>query len=241
MLHKELADIVDALNSDDLSQIVLGLSTLDALLHDLVPSVRRFHQSGTCDERLSAFVATQHNFQYNLASAILSAYQTFSEDTEKIRVDTLILMNRLLLGILLIHPDSRKNFGHRRAMQLMISFLDPSHPTFLIDLCVSFISLLVHILLQNVKNMRVFEQCGGCQQVIRHLDPQKGGTAGGGNGSAQQHLYFKVIEFLIFYLTDESELVPGDTKTIEEKASLFRPDFPGIDDLIANLNDLASL
>lgn len=239
MIHSELDAIVDALTSDDNNHIQLGLSTLDGLLRDLVPSIRKHHQSGIQDARLAALVASQDNFKYNLANALVSSYECVGRDNSTL-IDTLVLMNKLLQGLLLIHADSRNVFGRRRSMQLMVSFLDPQHPLFLIEGCILFILLLVHILLQNVRNMRVFEQCGGCQQVVRHLEPPKGELATG-NGSAQQILYFKVIEFLIFYLTDERELPPGETKSIEEKAALFRPDFPGIDDLIANLSDLTSL
>lgn len=238
MVLKELEAIVDTLTSDVLDQVSTGLSALDTLLHDLLPSIRKYHQGLAPDSKLSAFLAAQDNFQYNVAGALLSAYIVFGEQGEIVLAETVILANRLLLGILLVHPESRKNFGHRRSMVLMVSFLDPKHPLFSIDVCVSFISLLVHILLQNVKNMRVFEQCGGCQSVVRHLDSKEGRD----NGPALQNLSFKVIEFLVFYLTDETELGGvGETKSVAEKAGLFRPEFPGIDELIANLNDLGSL
>lgn len=242
MTHKELAAIVDTLLSDNVDQISLGLATLDAFMHDLVASIRKYHTLGISDARLSAFLATQENFQTNLAAAFVSVYRTFSESPAQVLVEKITMANKLLLGILLVHPPSRYTFGNRWTMELIVLFLDPQHPLFLIEVCVSFISLLIHILLQNVRNMRVFEQCGGCQQVVRHLDPPKSG-GGVESASARQHLYFKVIEFLIFYLTDESLLAGGlgKTRTTEEKASLFRPEFPGIDDLIDNLNDLTSL
>jgi len=238
MLEKELEAIVDTLSSDDLNQIALGLSSLDRLLHDLLPSIRKYHQGAAPDAKLAGFLAAQDSFQYNLAAAFISVYSVFDNQGSVALLEMVILANRLLLGILLVHPESRKNFGHKRSMLLIVSFLDPEHPIYSIEVCVSFISLLVHILLQNVKNMRVFEQCRGCQSVVRHLDPKNGR----GNGTAQQNLSFKVIEFLIFYLTDETDMGgAGEIKTIAEKASLFRPEFPGIDDLIANLNDLGSL
>lgn len=236
-MHSQLAAIVDTLTSDSIEEIRLGLFTLDALLYELVPSIRKKHESGASDDRLAAFISAQDNFKYNVASAMVLAYRTFSDYHENVQNETILLANRLLLGLLLIHPESRNTFGYRRNMRLMVLLLDPENPLFLVELCDSFISLLMHILLQNVRNMRVFEQCGGCHQVIRHLDPQKGN---GNNAAAQQHLYFKVVEFLIFYLTDESGL-GDDTRTIQEKAGLFRPDFPGIDDILANLNDLTSL
>lgn len=236
MLHKELEAIVDTLASDNLDHVVVGLNSLDTLLHNLLPSIRKYHLGGSPDAKLSGFLAAQDSFQYNLASALFSAYSVFGEQSEKVLADTVIFANRLLLGILLIHPESRKNFGHRRSMAAIMAFLDPAHPIYSIEVCVSFISLLVHILLQNIKNMRVFEQCGGCQSMVRHLDSNEER----GDGSALQNLSFKVIEFLIFYLTDETELGgEGEIKTVAEKASLIRPDFPGIEELIANLNDLS--
>lgn len=242
MIQKELALIVELLLSDNVGEIQLALDSLDAFMHELVSSIKNYHYGSPADSRLLAFLQTQESFQYNLALAFVSVYRTISESDSQVQIETILLANKLLLGILLIHPSSRTNFGIKRNMELVILFLDPESPYFLIEVCISFMSLLIHILLQNVKNMRVFEQCGGCQKVLRHLEPlahRKDSEL----ASARQHLYFKVIEFLIFYLTDEAELAggPGKTRTIEEKASLVRPEFPGIDDLIDNLNDLTSL
>lgn len=250
MTQKELALIVELLLSDNVGEIRVALDSLDAFMHEMVSSIKKYHNGSSADSRLLAFLQSQDNFQYNLALAFVSVYRTISESASesgsksdsRVQIETILLANKLLLGILLIHPSSRTTFGIKRNMKLVILFLDPENPYFLIEICISFMSLLIHILLQNVKNMRVFEQCGGCQKILRHLEPlahRKDSEL----ASARQHLYFKVIEFLIFYLTDESELAggPGKTRTIEEKASLVRPEFPGIDDLIDNLNDLTSL
>lgn len=240
-LLKELLAIVECLNGTNAGEIALGILSLEQLLLGLVSSVRKLHTTGVQDTKLAAFVTLQDNFQYNLTDALISAYHTLQHET--LNTSTLYLANRLLQGILLIHPDSRALFGRRKNMELMLSFLDPENPAYLVEMCISFVSLFIHMLLKSRRNMRVFEACGGCLRVIRHLhislDPRDASR-----NLLQQNLHFKVIEFLIFYLTEEKDLqdqasVP--TLTVAQKADLFRPEFPEIEDLIENLNDLTRL
>lgn len=235
-LQREILAIVDALASSSYHEIVLGLVTLESMLHGLVPLVKKFLKSGVHDPRLAAFVSLQDSFQFNLASGLISSYRTFAEIGPVAESTTVVLANRLLQGILLVHPESRNLFGTKGNMQLMLSFLDLE--VFAAE-CVSFVSLFIHILLKNIKNMRVFEACGGCLRIIRHLQL----SSLENSNVLQQNLHFKVIEFLIFYLTDEAELQDQSVPvlSVEEKADLFRPDFPAIEELIDNLNDLTSL
>lgn len=73
------------------------------------------------------------------------------------------------------------------------------------------------------------------------LSPENENVAGE-LANIQQSLHFKVVEFLIFYMTDESELKDGraPVRTVAEKAGYIKPQFPAIEDLIENLNDLST-
>lgn len=234
-------EIADCLSSDSRADVDRGLASLDELLLSLVPSIRKLRSTGFQDTRLAEFCAAQDNFQLNLASALLAAYATLSgpEPAER----QILVANRQLQGLLLVHPPSRNVFGRRGAMNIMLAFLDPRHPLYLVAICISCVSLFIHILIKNTANMRMFEECGGPLRIIHYLQhtPQPGPL-----GEPDQTLRFKVIEFLIFYLGDETELGPSQgrkatTLTTQQKADLLRPDFPGINELIENLNDLASL
>lgn len=232
-------EITDWLTSDSRVDVDRGLAAIDELLLSLVPSIRRLRSTGVRDARLAEFCASQDNFQLNLASALLAAYSTLSGD--ELAETQILKANRQLQGLLLIHPASRNAFGRRSAMNTMLSFLDPKHPLYLVAICISCVSLFIHILIKNTANMRMFEECGGPLRIIHYLQhtPQS-------LGDPEQTLRFKVIEFLIFYLGDETELGPSPgrkatTLTTQQKADLLRPDFPGINELIENLNDLASL
>lgn len=231
--------ISDDLSSESVADVKRGLVSLDELLLTLVPSIRKLRSTGIQDTRLAEFCVAQDNFQLNLASSLLSACKTLS-GTDLAEAHILVA-NRQLQGLLLIHPPSRNVFGRRSAMQTMLAFLDPNHPQYLVAICISCVSLFIHILIKNTANMRMFEECGGPLQIIHYLQytPQS-------QGEPDQTLRFKAIEFLIFYLGDESEQGPSQgrkatTLTTQQKADLLRPGFPGINELIENLNDLASL
>ncbi|KAK7675957.1 hypothetical protein QCA50_021092 [Cerrena zonata] len=105
--------------------------------------------------------------------------------------------------------------------------------------------------------LRVFEDNDGCAIVIRKLelttsisDTQPTSSPSLPNKIFnQQDLNFKIIEFLVFYLIDETEIFPHQNNThnklkirsLKEKAEFFRPEFLGIDDLIEHLNHLKNL
>lgn len=239
LLSSELSEITDKLCSGSFNEAALGVAMLDTVLRSLVPAIKNSRTSGAHDARLAEFLACQDSFQLNMASALLSAYTTLLESGNS--TSTILVANRLLQGLLLIHLPSRNIFSRKCAMRTVLSFLEPSYPLYLTEVCVSVVSLLVHILLKNTANMRVFEACGGPLLVIRHLQ-----LDGPDPSTTEQTLRFKVVEFLIFYLGDETELGlvhhnRTPTLTTQQKAELFRPDFPGINELIESLNNLTSL
>lgn len=229
------------LNSNDPDIVESGVQDLHELLKSLAPSIQKLHATGSIDSRLSSFISLQDNFQYNLCSELLPAYKKLAESSSR-NAAIYSKMNTALMGLLLIHPDSRKVFGRTANMLLILSFLDPANTHFEPKSCHSFVSLLLHILLRNLRNMRIFEECGGCLILIRLLQPSSEQE----NSSpvvteAQQNLHFKVVEFLIFYMTDETELKDGTVpvRTIAEKIGFIKPEFPAIEDLIDNLNSLS--
>ncbi|OBA22881.1 cell division control 14, SIN component [Metschnikowia bicuspidata var. bicuspidata NRRL YB-4993] len=250
-MEKDLEGILDHLNSRIHQKISRGLDSLENFLKSFVPSIRKYHRSSFLDNKLASLIALQNNFQYNLASGFMLVYSTFSKSSEKIDDYVLIKTNYLLSGILLIHPESRALFGRGQSMALMLSFLNSKSSAILEDLSISFVSLFIHILMKNLKNVRLFEANNGCQLLIHHLSILPANSCETStkesDTSRQRNLHFKVIEFLIFYLADETELldlpqnVGAHSMSVREKADLLRPQFPGIDDLIKNLSDLTSL
>lgn len=119
-----------------------------------------------------------------------------------------------------------------------------------VDLTVSFISLLIHILLKNARNIRVFESNKGhcvLMEKLRLSEPLLPNLVASSGVSGQQDLNFKIVEFLVFYLVDEKEADFHDSsagvplRSVKDKAALIRPSFEGIDDLVANLGELKTV
>lgn len=191
-------------------------------------------------EELKLFLKLQDNFQFNIASHLLNYYKHVQEID-----DDILTCNRLLQGLLLIHPASRKLFNRDLNMKLMIGFLDDDR--LFIRVTISFISTIIHILLKDLRNFRVFEANNGCSLLIRKFnlssfDPKTSLNSSSAEGTlTQQNLNFKIIEFLIFYMIEE-DMIPNEvTKSIAEKSALFRDDFPEIDSLVENLSELKDL
>lgn len=273
-MEDNILQIVDLLDSQNDTEICKGLNKLDTLLLLLLPEIEgswspklnrtldegksptRLTSDGTRSPRVSEnpkrlgrtngaedlklFLKLQDNFQYNIASHLLNYYK-YVHDID----DNIMTCNRLLQGLLLIHPDSRKLFNRDLNMKLMLGFLNNDGLS--IRITISFISTFIHILLKDLRNFRVFEANNGCSLLIRKFnlssfDPRTSLNSSSNEGTlTQQNLNFKIIEFLIFYMIEEDMTPNGTTKSIEEKSALFRDDFPEIDSLVENLNDLKDL
>lgn len=231
-------------------QISAGLKALDALLQLLVPCI-----ADDKDCRLQHFKTLQDNFEYNLTSLLLNAYKSLEDSPAPDKEASLLLCNRLLQGLLLIHPPSRKLFSRKDNMNLILHFIQTPTNRSSIAVQISFISTLIHILLKNLNNFRTFESCHGCSIVIEKLNllaltepeaatPDSASTTHT-KKKDQQVLNFKLIEFLIFYLVDENEVnfdYNVEPKlSVSAKTDLFRDLFPEIDSLVENLNDLKNL
>ncbi|KAK6204801.1 cell division protein Cdc14 [Scheffersomyces amazonensis] len=247
-------EIIDLLGSTDIEDITLGINSLDEFLgQNLQSIVEHFDTSSTKSSngvKLTSFdnknilISSQDSFQYNLVSALLGYYKVVNRDLSKIDIDTALLANRLLQGLLLIHPNSRKLFHRPSNMRVILELLEKSE----ISLGISLISTLIHILLKDFTNFRVFEANNGCSIIIKRFKlssfdiNQKQTTYSTFKSKRynQQDLNFKIIEFLLFYLIDERR-INTNFKTLEQKSNLFRKDFPEIDDLIDSLNELNDL
>ncbi|KAG2733327.1 hypothetical protein G9P44_004317 [Scheffersomyces stipitis] len=265
-----LSDIKDHLDTEDFGQISEGLEQLDLLLSRLLPEIVKFqngsvlsasnkgiHTGNGSGTSLNSFIALQDSFRFNVASSLLNYYSLVSSNnstTQNLDEDEInnatLKCNRLLQGLLLLHPESRSLFHRQKNMDAILGLFEKNNS---IEIAVSMITTLIHILLKDLVNFRNFEENYGCSILIRrfklssfdmskinnHKDSKKIYT--------QQDLNFKIIEFLIFYLIDEHTVAnPGSEskaqiKTVEEKSNLFRKDFPEIDSLIENLNELKDL
>lgn len=233
-MKKLIADVIQKLTSRSYSQIVEGLNALEPFLLSLAPSVQVSHQTQTADSKLSTFLTLQDSFQFNLILAFLDVYDYLSVIASEVQPCHVLKANHLVCGLLLTHRDSRKLFERRRNMELILSLIDKRHPLSTPEACVSFLSLLVHILVKSSYNLRMFEKVQGCKIISQHLHIMEEANPD------LEELSLKVVEFYIFYLTDERGL-EGKTRTVEDKANILRPDFPGIDELLRNLENLNTL
>ncbi|WLF77249.1 hypothetical protein PVL30_000960 [Lodderomyces elongisporus] len=259
-MKDDVASIIDYLDTSSVTQTTYGLHILDHLLFRLIAEIETQSESHP-SELLQEFIDTQDNVAFNLVSYLVDAYRYDLPEKEQ------LLLNRSIQGCLLIHPASRLVFNRAKNMKRLLHVLSDSPKT---SITVAVISTLIHVLLKCPTNYRVFEACGGCSIVIRHLrlnsadeisqpaatatTSVSGQIARTSTSSAfdQQTLNFKIIEFLMLYLSEEEEQEEQEgegegfdhykqRKTVQEKAKLFEKEFPEIDLLIENLNSLGSL
>lgn len=248
----KILGIIDRLESSSFEEMLLGIELLDRLLFELLPEIReqkRLPQTNIISQ-LGKFTDLQDNFQYNIASRMLNVYRKFLEDSLD-DMEVLHTCNRLLQGLLLTHPSSRLLFNIHNNMKMILRFIELPDTqlkaetiVYPLEVRISFVSTLIHILLKDLKNFRMFEQCNGCSLIIKNFKLSSMYELPAPNVSNrtlnQQDLNFKIIEFLFLYLTDEELIASSNsmTRTLEEKSSFFEQDFPEIYNLVENLNDL---
>lgn len=232
-MEKEIDSIVSGLTSKSYKQILQATGSLKTFLSTFVSSAQHLRQTQTVDSRLAALINLQESFQYNIAAALLQAYEFLSLNLT-FDPECFLTANQCMCGLLLIHPNLRKLFERESNMALALLFLNKQTALKQPNVCISALSLLVHVLVKSAPNLRVFEKLGGCKSVSQHL------PVFGSDDPDLEELSLKVVEFFIFYLTDEAGL-EGETRTVEEKTNLLRPDFPGIDELRRNLENLNTL
>lgn len=221
-----------------------GLVMLDTMLLLFVPHIK-LPISSVTNAQVLQFIALQDDFQYNVALSLVRCYEKVGEidgnyrdgdpdkgeDTSNGERETkdsvrpaILTINRLLQGLLLLHPKSRGLFRRGNNMRVILRLLDESTSAIM---TISLITTLIHVLLKDLGNFRVFEREGGCASVIRKMK-----TA----SDDEDRVNYKVIEFLIFYLVDEGE--GKNSRAIIEKLEYFREEFPDIDDLVGSLAEL---
>lgn len=261
-MRRRVTEINTALSSTDPQDTHHGIKGLYALLQSLGPlisSSRAF--PATTNSVYSIFCDLQSDFEYNTTFRIIQYYRLIARlGVRSVAVRDIILCNSLLQGLLLIHPRSRALFSVPDCMTIFIdllagknNFYDNVSTFGVLEIQTSFVQTLIHVLLKNISNYRMFEACGGCAQVIklfRLVTPMQSlpleirdlATPSPEDvNSQQQNLNFKIIELLIMYMADESVLDDeASHKTVQEKCSLFEPYFPEINSLVDNLNILKS-
>ena len=119
-------------------------------------------------QQLIQFQILQDNFQYNLLQYLLPIY-----DKYELTLNDYLLSNQIIQGILLIHPNSKRIFSiNHHNMKIILDLLDGCNNTNNnnnnkdsandnMKLSISLISTLIHILLKNYDNYRIFEDLNG--------------------------------------------------------------------------------
>ncbi|KAK6457993.1 cell division protein Cdc14 [Scheffersomyces xylosifermentans] len=262
-MEDSIADLIDLLDSSNLKEIQSALNSLDVLLSQLLPEIVKFHKASSAPTptnnnsshppgKLSTFIVLQDNFQYNIASHLINFYKYVLANNTNVDEESLLTCNRLLQGLLLLHPNSRNIFNRTKNMKVILDILEASDEIGF-EATISVISTLIHILLKDFRNFRKFEENNGCSILIKSFKlssfdmSRKSNSKDTKKTYNQQDLNFKIIEFLIFYLIDETTIANATNdastplKSIKQKSDLFKSDFPDIDSLIENLNELKEL
>lgn len=235
--------LLDILESLKLSEVSIGLEQLEKLLLQLLPEMKQYQNNGTMSSDLDDFIKLQDNFGFNLTSCLVKLYR------RNLSKSDIVLLNRNLQGLLLLHPPSKTVFNREANMQLILDLLDKDDDKLII---ITTITTLIHILLKNYDNYRSFESNNGCPMLIHHLSlasvydievdgvPQPSSLGKSKSlYSIEQLLNFKIIEFLMLYMSEE--IGNPDPHTVEMKSDLFRDEFPAIDLLIESLSELDKL
>lgn len=246
-MEQDITEVVELLSSDDMPELERAVLKLNDILLELLPLIKGIRQSGAMQQhnRLTDFLALQDDFEFNIVSHLIHYYKKCWDAFESIDLEILLLSNKALQGLLLLHPGSRKVFHRRSNMLTLINFLrlpneGKEEKTLPVKVTISFISTTIHVLLKDLKNVRVFEENEGCTLIIGKLSKSPGVSLPQSN--MHQDLNFKIIEFLIFYMTEEHSISSSqEVRSSSEKAELLRPCFAEIDSLMENINSLKNL
>ncbi|CAH6719479.1 hypothetical protein CLIB1444_02S09472 [[Candida] jaroonii] len=242
-MESQILPIISDFDDQNMDKFVEGLDSLEKILTSMLPHIENQRNTVVKSGKIGKFLKLQDNFQFNITQHLVKCNDLIYENIDDISTELIIRYTRSLQGILLIHPSSRTIFNSNIQMTKVLKFIELDNSKYPFEINISFISLLLHILLKDLKNFRTFETCNGCSIIIKKLNlsdfqlknPSKNSK------SDQQVLNFKIIEFLIFYLNEEDKFDFPDKKTVKQKSDFFRKDFPGIDNLIESLNDLKNI
>lgn len=117
-MDKDIIEIIDLLTSNELPTISQGLNELNNLLSSLIPFIKQYQTTSSISSKLEQFENLQNSFQYNLAQHLVPLY------SYDLNVDQFLLCNKLLQGLLLIHPNSRSIFNLSKNMKYVIDLLE---------------------------------------------------------------------------------------------------------------------
>lgn len=212
-MDSQILQLIEGLDED-----ASTVTKIDELLARLLPSIEKLHVSRYVSPELQLFLDLQDDFRTNLTSALVEVYRNDEWNTEQV-----LVANRVLQGLLMIHPALRVVFHRQRNMASIIKYLGHED----MEVAKSTIITLIHVMINDLQNFRMFESAGGCSALIKRFDLDR---------QDQQNLNYKVIEFLLFYLVDEEG--GPEALTGAQKLELFRSDFADIDWLVESLNDM---
>lgn len=213
LMDGQILQLVERLDRD-----ASTITKIDDLLAKLLPSIEKLHTSRYTTPELQIFLDLQDDFRTNLTNALVEVYRNDEWNAKQV-----LVANRVLQGLLLVHPALRVVFHRQRNMAAIVKYLGHDD----MEVAKSTITTLIHILINDLANFRMFETVGGCRALIRRFDLDR---------QDQQNLNYKVIEFLLFYLVDEQGGL--EALTGAQKLEFFRPDFADIDWLVESLNDM---
>ncbi|KAI5968846.1 hypothetical protein CANMA_002020 [Candida margitis] len=228
------------------SDASFGLAQLDLFLLDLLPDIEQYQNNHTLSPQLEELIKLQDSFGYNLTTRLVKLYNL------ELSIKDIALLNGNLQVLLLLHPKSKTVFNCDRNMSGILDVLNKyKGDKFVI---ISTITTLIHILLKDYNNYRSFERGFGCPLLIQHItldtidditvDDAPQSSSGSSHKanmlySEEQLLNFKIIEFLMLYMSEE--IGNPDPYTVEMKTDLFRDELPEIDFLVQSLNELNKL
>ncbi|KAI5958994.1 uncharacterized protein KGF55_005648 [Candida pseudojiufengensis] len=246
-MERDVSTIIEHLESQNLNGISTGLYLLENLLKNLLPSIEKSYRKTTTQstphaQQVLEFLDLQNNFSFNLTSVLIRIYRYDLSPKD------ILTSNKLLQGLLLLHPQSKTVFNKSENMELILELLNYSFSGYdqSLNIIISAITTLMHILLKNYNNYRVFEANNGCKTIIKNLRLNSINDINNLNdlennslSLVQQNLNYKIIEFLMFYTMDEQD--NPNPITTEEKVAFFKDEFPEINALVESLNKLIDL
>ncbi|PBL03015.1 hypothetical protein ARMGADRAFT_1072428 [Armillaria gallica] len=184
-------------------------------------------------EILDFFVALQHTFECNIPLRLMPWIAEVStklqnllnrgapEDSDSVPIsqllDQLSLSLSLIQGIVMLHPASKTYLGRKYPVETLIDLLltsrhapcpsDPNPSGSLLKtresqapLSSIVMDALLCILVDSSAALRSFEECNGVQAIVKIL--KRAGTP--------REVRMKCLEFLYFYLLDESPAAEND-------------------------------
>ncbi|KAJ7620068.1 cell division control protein 14, SIN component-domain-containing protein [Roridomyces roridus] len=225
-LRESLQDALDDLSSPRTSNEVKS-SALQRLEKTLARAC--VSTSSTSTEVLDHFLALQYTFECNVPARILGWIAGVTprlenapgepEDADLGTLSTqLTLALSIIQGIALIHPASKVYLGRKYALEILLDlFLAARHlsnPTAatpgksngtspLPPLASSVLDTLLCILVDASPALRAFEACQGVHAVVKILK----------RAATPREVRMKCLEFLYFYLLDETTPTPLSTPT----------------------------